>query len=373
MRTFERACLHDFLDERIIFRDLNPLDSNLARLDDIRTKLHLPDDMVPRKTSPEYARVIAYLLEMASHNDGKKNAIETIIYIGDTCMNDGKAFHNICSAGNWRGIAMITSEENELTKLGLEKEYHSLLFTNNHWVNLRVLKALAQMKGIEIDERSAILIDVDKTALGARGRNDTVIDNVRIAAAQRTLNDILHGSFSPKEFQRIYRVLNQPLFHPFTADNQDFLVYICMIVMCKLFKLDDLQTAAQLHMLSDFHGFLQQVDQRKNELPAEARSVHKQVLELVQIGDSTPFKQFRQAEYFNTVQHMGQLPDDAPIETMLQEEIVITREVMEFALESRSAGALVFGLSDKPVEASVPRQPAGLLPLHQVQTHVIGE
>jgi len=370
---FERASLHDFLGERIIFRDLNPMDTNLARFDDIRTELQLLENRIPRKTSPEYARVIAYLLEMANRNDGKKNTLETIIYIGDTGMNDGRAFHNICSAGGWQGIAMITSEKDELTKLGLEKEYRSLLFSNNHWVNLRVLKALAQMKGIEIDERSAILIDVDKTALGARGRNDAVIDGVRIAAAQRTLEDILMGSFSSEEFQRIYHILNQPLFHMFTADNQDFLVYICMIVMCGLFQLDDLCTAAQLHMLSDFHGFIQQVDQRKKELPAEVRAVHQQVWELVQIGDSTPFKRFRQTEYYDTVQHMGQLPDDTPIENMLQEEIVITREVMEFALEGRSAGALVFGLSDKPVEACVPQQPAGLAPLHQIQTHVIGE
>ncbi len=373
MRNFGRASLHDFLGERIIYRDLNPLDTKLARFDDVRTSLQLPSIFVPRKTSPEYAQVIAYLLQMANHNDGRKQGIETIIYVGDTRMNDGKAFRNICSAGGWQGIALITSETEGLTKLGLDQECGSLLFTNNRWVNLRTFNSLLQVKDLEINERTAILIDVDKTALGARGRNDGVIDSVRITAAQKTLKEILGNSFSPEEFEKIYHALNQPLFHTFTADNQDFLVYICMIVMCGLFKLEDLSTAAQLHMLSDFYGFLQQIDQRKNELPSEAYAVHQQVRDLILTGDSTPFKQFRRAEYRITLQCMGQLSDDASIENILREEIVITREVMEFALEGHSAGALVFGLSDKPVEACIPHPAATSLPLHQVETHVIGE
>jgi hypothetical protein len=37
-------------------------------------------------------------------------------------------------------------------------------------------------------------------------------------------------------------------------------------------------------------------------------------------------------------------------------EIVLTAEVYSMACHARDAGALVFGLSDKPVEASIPQQ-----------------
>lgn len=373
MRNFGRASLQDFLRERIIFRDLNPVDPDLARFEDVRTCLHLPENVVPRKSSPQYAQVIAYLLEMANRRDGKKHGIETIVYIGDTRMNDGRAFRNICSAGGWQGIALITSETERLTKLGLDQEYGSLLFTNSRWVNLRTLNALMQVKNLEIDERAAILIDVDKTALGARGRNDRVIDGVRVEAARKTLQGILGGSFSPQQFENMYRTLNQPVFHVFTEDNQDYLVYICMIGMCGLFTTQDICDASARHELPDFHGFLRQVEQRRKELPAEVDAVHRRVSDSVQAGDSTPFKQFRQTEYETTLQRMGQLPDDAVIEQLLREEIVITREVMEFALQGHTAGALVFGLSDKPVEACMPAREGISLPLHQMQTHVIGE
>lgn len=373
MRNFGRASLQDFLRERIVFRDLNPMDPDLARFEDVRTCLHLPENVVPRKSSPQYAQVIAYLLEMANRRDGKKHGIETVVYIGDTCMNDGRAFRNICSAGGWQGIALITSETEGLTKLGLDQECGSLLFTNNRWVNLRTFNSLLQVKDLAINERAVILIDVDKTALGARGRNDSVIDGVRIEAARKTLQEILGGSFSLQQFENMYRTLNQPVFHVFTEDNQDYLVYICMIGMCGLFTTQDICDASTRHELPGFHGFLRQVEQRRKELPAEVDAVHRRVSDSVQAGDSTPFKQFRQTEYEITLQRMGHLPDDAAIEQLLREEIVITREVMEFALEGHSAGALVFGLSDKPVEACMPACESNSLPLHQIQTHVIGE
>jgi hypothetical protein len=58
------------------------------------------------------------------------------------------------------------------------------------------------------------------------------------------------------------------------------------------------------------------------------------------------------------------------------EEIVITQEVRELALEWRSRGALLFGLSDKPDEASLPTpelEQQGYLPLHRSVTHLVGE
>jgi hypothetical protein len=93
----------------------------------------------------------------------------------------------------------------------------------------------------------------------------------------------------------------------------------------------------------------------------------------VRRGDPTPFKSFRYREYECTLARMDALPDDAPRERLLSQEITITREVADAALKLRRRGALTFGLSDKPDEASVPRPELarqGYLPLHRVMMKV---
>jgi hypothetical protein len=74
------------------------------------------------------------------------------------------------------------------------------------------------------------------------------------------------------------------------------------------------------------------------------------------------------------VARMDALPDDTPREQLLAKEITITREVVDAARELRRCGALLFGLSDKPDEASLPRPELaqkGYLPLHRVKMKVI--
>ena len=73
---------------------------------------------------------------------------------------------------------------------------------------------------------------------------------------------------------------------------------------------------------------------------------------------------------------MGNLPDDAPIDQILSEEIVITAEIQDFANRCKAQGAILFGLSDKPDEAILPTKELiaqGYLPIHHTLTHVIGE
>jgi hypothetical protein len=59
----------------------------------------------------------------------------------------------------------------------------------------------------------------------------------------------------------------------------------------------------------------------------------------------------------------------------LSQEIVITQEVRERASDWLFRGALLFGLSDKPDEASIPTTELasqGYLPIHKVETSVVG-
>ena len=85
-----------------------------------------------------------------------------------------------------------------------------------------------------------MIVDVDKTALGARGRNDNAIDRARIVALEATVAGALGAIFDPATFRRAYAELNAPRYHPFTMDNQDNLAYVCMMVGAKLWTLDEL-------------------------------------------------------------------------------------------------------------------------------------
>jgi len=117
------------------------------------------------------------------------------------------------------------------------------------------------------------------------------------------------------------------------------------------------------------------VDVRSARLPSELRVIHERIREAVGRGDPTPFKTFRRNEYRSTVERMGQLSDETPPTTLLQHEILITQEVREMALCWRQRGALLFGLSDKPDEASIPTEDLaarGYQPIHRVETHAVG-
>jgi len=110
-------------------------------------------------------------------------------------------------------------------------------------------------------------------------------------------------------------------------------------------------------------------------MPGKLHEMHAEIYERVQAGDPTPFKPFRRNEYLATVGRMGQLSDEAPVEDLLAKEIVLTQEVRALAGEWSGRGALLFGLSDKPDEASIPTAELaaqGYAPIHQTPTHAVG-
>ena len=136
-----------------------------------------------------------------------------------------------------------------------------------------------------------------------------------------------------------------------------------------------LELGVRAGRLATFQGFIAGVDARAGELPANLRGIHRDVYACVRQGDPTPFKAFRYNEYRITVERMGWLDDDAPVAVSLEREILITQEVREMMLTWRAQGALLFGLSDKPDEASVPTDELaaqGYQAIHRTQTHAIG-
>ena len=389
MKVYGRAAVSEFIGDFIVYRNLEPADGRLSGLHTIHGEVGLRAGRVPRKSEPEYAWVIAHLLRQARALEPPAPPIERLIYVGDTRLLDGTAFANLSQAGAWPGLAFIGAETRAparfetapvppppLDSTGPVGATRPLLFLANRWTALPDFDRFCTERGLPIDRHAAVVIDLDKTALGARGRNGHVIDEARVLAVHHTVADLLGGAFDPLAFRSTYDQLNQPEFHAFTADNQDYLAYVCLIVCSGLYQREQVVSEVRAGRLQTFAQFIAQVDQRTNELKPALRAIHMDIYANVRAGDPTPFKRFRYNEYRTTVARMGHLSDDAPVEQLLANEIVITEEVRAQALEWRARGALLFGLSDKPDEASMP-PPAlatqGWQAIHRVETHAVGE
>lgn len=375
MKYYGSGAVSEFLGDSLVYRNLVPVDSRLPSLDALRGRLMLAPGFTPRKNTPEYARVIVEILKEARELSAPGTPIERVIFIGDTRLNDSTAFRNICRAGGWMGLAFIGAEDVEPVHTEIEELDIGALMLANRWNALDSFQEFCRKRDFSMDESTLLLLDLDKTTLGARGRNDQVINQVRVEAASQTVSDLLGERYNLQAFQEAYDYFNQTRFHPFTTDNQDYLVYICLLIVYGLFSIHGLKCALDNEVITDFDSFLTQVDCRSVELPLELKAAHKDLQQRVRAGDPTPFKAFRKAEYLATAACMGHLPPDTPLAERLSQEILITQEVRAFALSWKAQGALLFGLSDKPDEASIPTDELaaqGYQPIHRIKTSLVG-
>ncbi len=375
MKNYGLSTISAILGNMLAYRNLEPMDERLPSFTDTAARAGFAGRVVPRKVEPDYARVMVELLHTARALDAPDTTLRRLVCVGDTRMNDGVAFRNLCEAGGWAGMAFIGSESRNAARVELVNEANTTLYLANRWGMLDEFDHYCRAHDFPIDEETAVILDLDKTALGARGRNDHVIDQARLEAVRQTVEDLLGSAFDMAEFEGCYSMLNRPDFHPFTTDNQDYLAYVCLILGSDLFTLESLIEDIRSGRLEAFTQFMASVEARARELPEQLQTLHADIYERVRSGDATPFKTFRYNEYRLTVGRMGQLGAEASVSALLAHELVLTQEVCEVAQRWGEQGALLFGLSDKPDEASLP-SPAlareGFRPLHQTATHAVG-
>jgi hypothetical protein len=373
--SYGLTTLHEILGEHVVYRNLVPADERLPSLADLRPRLGLAEAAIPRKAEPDYGRVVAEMLRRARALDRPGATIRRVLLIGDTALNDGTAFHNICAAGEWPGWCFIGRDTLDQPP-AIEVDAEANVYVANRWTALPDFLRYVERGGFPLDEGTAVVVDMDKTAIGARGRNDKVINEARVEGVQRTVADLLGPNFDEDAFRAAYDELNQSPYYGLTADNQDYLAYICLMLGAGLYALGDVVDAVRRGAMRAFGDFIGQVQGRREELgPTGLTSIHDDVWASVQAGDPTPFKAFRYNEYLTTVARFGDLPGASP-EDVLVERIAITQEVRDAALALLARGALLFGLSDKPDEASVPsaaQAQAGMVPLHHLETLAVGE
>jgi hypothetical protein len=362
--------MSDFLGDRVVYRNLEPADPALPKLADIWQETGLDSYRVPRKTEPVYAAAVYRFLQAAQ---AQRNLppLERFLFVGDTPMNDGTSAKNLGEYLPLRGF-IGTDRLTEDKQIEIEGP----LMLANRWQALADFLEWTQTEGFTCDERTALILDLDKTTLGPRGRNDKVIDRARVTAVRLTVEELLGGDFDETAFRGVYDRLNQLEYHPFTGDNQDYLAYISLMAVGQIYPDEQLWTDLNRGRLTGFHQFVTLCDGRQAQMSDGLLTAHREVTGNIAKSDPTPFKSFRFREYHTTVALMNALPDDAPEPDILAGEITLTGEVVEVAEKLTAQGALTFGLSDKPDEASVPAAEAaaqGALPLHRVVMKVVGE
>ncbi|MEA3336351.1 MAG: hypothetical protein U9R25_10605 [Chloroflexota bacterium] len=374
MQTHGNASLHDLFGDFVMLRNLAPVDPRLPPFSDAWQSIGLDSPRTPRKLEPEYALVSAWFLRAAQEVKIPGLPIDELLFIGDTALNDGNAFRNLQRAGGWPAWCFIGSEKlNQPPSHVVEADN---VFLANRWSALGDWLSWVLEAGACCGKGTAVVVDMDKTAIGARGRNSGVIDAARVEGVQRTVAELLGGAFDETGFKVAYDELNEPPYHPFTADNQDYLAYICLVLGAGLTGLDSLVSDVRAGKMSSFRQFIDWADGQMDRAPAGLQAIHSDIYERVKAGDPTPFKAFRQNEFECTVARFGRLPSRSPVETLLKEQICITQEVREVALWLRERGCLLVTMSDKPDEATLPSPELiaqGYAPLHRLQTAAVGE
>jgi len=372
-----QGSLADFLGDFVVYRSLSPIDRRLPALEQLRRPLRLPPSGLPRKAESAYARAVSEMLGAANRLQTGTEDLSAVIMIGDTEHNDGGAFRNICAALSCPGGAFIGDEDDEPPRLEAKTdEDRRILFLANRWCLIDRFEDKLAGAGIHIGSGTAVIVDIDKTALGARGRNHRPIDAARVAAVMSTAAEILGNEIDKDLVVAAYRHFNVPIFHAFTGDNQDYLAYLGLIVGGGWSSLETLDEEITSGAVPTFESLLARVTDGQDALPPRLRSVHIEVSAAVAAGDPTPFKGFRRAEYHETARRMVPADDDPDVGALIETGITITHEVQAKALEWRDRGALLFGLSDKPDEASFPSPDLaaeGFLPLHRTPAWVVGE
>ncbi len=326
--------ISDLIGDNIFFRELRPQNPDLVPIDVVLYRLNL--DKVPRKKDPEYPHVISCYLNLLGDFD-------RILFLGDTMLNDRTFARGLINLGEYRVIALITSENEDVFQL---REEDGIIFSNR-WSFVLELPDFLKKRDFFIDEKTAIILDIDKTLIGARGRNHTAIDLARATAVY----ELFRMTGSDKDFdelKKIYDRVNSPAYHHITHDNQDLVALFSIAI-----------AAGELH---DPAGDYVDVVKKLSSSPNEAtRRFAREVYENIMKKEATLFPSFRRMEYYTTIRFMDRFEDE-PLDRILAEEILITGEIYDTFSDVLST---IIALTDKPEISSLPPEGEDLPPVHR--------
>lgn len=372
MRVYGAAALADLFGDMLAYRNLCPLDRRVPDGPVLAAQLGLGPARALRKGADDYARIVAEILRRAHALQSTRAPLRRVVVIGDTAATDGATFTSLRSVTPWQGRAFICQEAPANAPAS---RWDGETCSANRWAAIDDFAAALDAEQFDVDQQTAIVLDIDKTLIGARGRNHQLIDDARLQALRASVAGILGDAYDDEAFAQIYQELNQPGYHAITADNQDYVGYLCVMIASGVIEIEAVRERRHAPA-GGFAGLIGAIGARGAWPSAALASFHEQIAGLVAAGDPTPFKAFRYNELRETARRMGCMPDGTPAEALLRTELVITAEVWQVAHAWRARGALLFGLSDKPDEAAIPTPEAaasGARPLHRIVTHIVGD
>ncbi len=342
-----QATIADLTADRVFYRDLEPCDPQLPRLRDLARALGIPGDQPPRKREPAYAHAALAIAQAAqAQRDG--SALSALVVIGDTA-NDRLLAEFTRTHCNFPAYAFIGADR-PMAPEELAWEGDTAIATR--WALLHLWATELARRGIDW-ATTALLIDIDKTLLGPRGRSDGAIDDARAEGALAVAAEICGPDLPIAAFRRIYADLCHLDWHGFTLDNQDYVTATALLASTGTIDLEDLRMRVAAPEPFTFAELL--ADTAERTLPALA-PLHAELSRLVAIGDPTPFKAFRRAEF------------RATLERMADGRLTIGAELLALGHALAERGALIMAASDKPAESALPtpeQAAAGMLPLHR--------
>jgi hypothetical protein len=330
----------------------------LPRLAELRACLGLPENTLPRKRDADYGRVVFELLKRAQAQRSDL-LLDVILVVGDT-DNDRRMAAHLRTASSLPVYAFIGADKPDQEP---GYSWQGDTATATRWALLddwrkQVAWQHAPESGVLPWGQTALLLDIDKTLLGPRGRYDDQINEARAEAAFRVAQVLFGDDLSEEGFSTLYNTLCGSEFHVLTLDNQDYVVYITLLLASGILPVSEFVAGMNNDTLSNFSRLLEAVTPR---IPAPLVSLHAEIRTLHEAGDPTPFKAFRRTELAATAARM------------VSGRLTLCRELVALAQWMVEQGALCLAASDKPAESALPvpeQQEMGILPLHHTPARV---
>ncbi len=329
---------------------------------------------IPRKAKDEdYVRVILHFLERMQEAR-RQSPLRRLLYLGNRRVRDQRTIQHFRRHISRPFVAFLCEEDMDEPDQVTAQDNVLLA---NRWKMVADLVAFLRDTAFALDARTAIVVDMDKTIVGARGRNDRPLNRARIEGVRLTVHDLLGERFEEPRFQAVYGEMNQPRYHFFTEDNQDYVTYASLMASALVYPINDLVEDLAFGKLTSFAQFVAVTGERIARMSLTGLAqVHQEVARNLAAGDPTVFKSFRSKQFESTVARILSQPDDADECTILAEEITVTREVYDLLMLAKARGALLLLISDRPDESLLPSAELaqqGYRPIHHLPMRIVGQ
>lgn len=346
--TQRTATIADLTGDAVFYRDLEPCDPQLPRVAELRARLGMADGPVPRKRDRSYAQLIEALAQAAQAARGG-TPLTNLLVLGDTDNDRLLALH-LGELGPVTAYGFI-GEDRPVAPEALTLQ--GTIATATRWHLVETWAAELEAQGLDWT-RTALLIDIDKTLLGPRGRSDGAIDDARAEGALAVAATLAGPGLDVPAFRRTYAELCHRQWHGFTLDNQDYVVATALLAVAGALDLEELATQVAAGMPPSFAATLAAATL---DVPPWLAVLHADLRERVAEGDPTPFKAFRRAELTATLARMA------------DGRLTLCDVLLDLGQRLSDRGALCMAASDKPAESALPspeQLAVGMRPLHRM-------